>query len=322
MLNVNNLTVSFSTPEGSVQAVNNLSFDISEGETLAIVGESGSGKSQTVLSIMGLLAQNGDASGEAIFAGQNLINMPAKELNKVRGADISMIFQDPMTCLNPYMTIGKQMIEVLELHQNMDKKTAWAKALEMLDKVQIPDAKSRINQYAHEFSGGMRQRVMIAMALLCNPKVLIADEPTTALDVTVQAQINRLMRQLNKETNTSIILITHDLGVVAGLCDKVLVMYAGEMVEYGTVDEIFHKPAHPYTRGLLRSVPRLDKNSLQKLLTIPGNPPNLLALKEGCHFYPRCNSAQASCKKGHPPLQVIDGEHTSRCYLKPEELKA
>lgn len=322
MLQVNQLTVSFNTPEGEVHAVNKLSFDLEAGQTLAIVGESGSGKSQCVLSIMGLLAQNGSATGEAIYAGQNLLEMMPDQLNKVRGADISMIFQDPMTCLNPYLTIGKQMIEVLQLHRNMSKEDAWELAIKMLEKVQIPDARKRMQRYAHEFSGGMRQRVMIAMALLCDPKVLIADEPTTALDVTVQAQINRLMRQLNQELNTAIILITHDLGVVAGLCDKVLVMYAGEMVEYGTVEQIYKQAYHPYTRGLLQSVPKLDQQNQSKLTTIPGNPPNLLALKQGCHFYPRCSYAQPRCKQSHPELQTFDGERLSRCYLSPEEINA
>jgi len=269
LLEVNNLQVQFNTPEGIVTAVNNLSFSIKQGETLGIVGESGSGKSQTVFALMGLQPANAMIKGAAQFEQQQLLHLPDSELNQIRSKKIAMIFQDPMTSLNPYMKVGEQLIEVLRHHNGMGKQEAYNQSVAMLEAVKIPDAKQRMNQFPHEFSGGMCQRVMIAMALLCKPQLLIADEPSTALDVTVQAQIMQLLRELQREFNTAIIMITHDLGVVAGICDNVLVMQNGEMKEYGSADDIFYRPQHPYTVGLLEAVPRLDKDveSLQTATT-------------------------------------------------------
>ena len=315
LLQVRGLTVGFDTPEGEVHAVRGLDFDLQPGDALAIVGESGSGKTQSLMAVMGLLAENGHAEGQALFRGEDLLAMSPAELNRHRGADIAMIFQDPMTALNPYLTVRRQMTEVVMHHQGLSRHEAYEHAVEMLRAVRIPDPEDRIRQYPHEFSGGMRQRVMIAMGLLCEPDILIADEPTTALDVTVQAQIMHLMAELRQKSNTAIILITHDLGVVAGLCDRVLVMYAGEMVEYGTVQQIYHDPQHPYTRGLLASVPRLDRASGARMHAIPGNPPNLLSLPQGCSFRDRCPSAMDDCVKT-PPLREWDGR-ASRCWLEP-----
>ncbi len=314
LLKVSNLDVRFDTREGVVKAVNSMDFEIDEGETLAIVGESGAGKSQLVLSFMGLLAENGSVSGEALFRGKDLLQMKPGELNGIRGRYIAMIFQDPMTSLNPFLTIEKQMTEVVRHHQGLRKDEARAHAVEMLRAVRIPDPEERIRQYPHEYSGGMRQRVMIAMGLLCEPELLIADEPSTALDVTVQAQITELVGEIRKETRMSAILITHDLAVVAESADRIIVMYAGEAVETGTVDDIFYHPQHPYTRGLLASVPRLDRASDDELQAIPGNPPNLLDLPSGCHFRDRCSEATGQCNE-RPPLWVADGGRTSRCFL-------
>lgn len=250
LLNVKDLRVTFSTPDGDVTAVNDLNFSLRAGETLGIVGESGSGKSQTAFALMGLLAANGRIGGSATFNGREILNLPERELNKLRAEQISMIFQDPMTSLNPYMRVGEQLMEVLMLHKNMSKAEAFEESVRMLDAVKMPEARKRMKMYPHEFSGGMRQRVMIAMALLCRPKLLIADEPTTALDVTVQAQIMTLLNELKREFNTAIIMITHDLGVVAGICDKVLVMYAGRTMEYGNARDVFYQPVHPYSIGL------------------------------------------------------------------------
>ena len=314
LLEIKDLDVRFDTPDGEVKAVNKLNVSIEAGDTLAIVGESGSGKTQAVMSIMGLLAENGYASGKALFKGEDLLQMSTAELNTHRGREIAMIFQDPMTSLNPYLRIEKQMIEVVRHHKGLDKAEARAQAVEMLRAVRIPDPERRMRQYPHEFSGGMQQRVMVAMGLLCEPDLLIADEPTTALDVTVQSQITHLMNALRKQSNTAIILITHDLGVVAGLCDRVLVMYAGEAVECGSVEQIYYDPKHPYTQGLLKSVPRLDQPLVREMHAIPGNPPNLLALPEGCKFRDRCPHAFEACKK-EPPMQLDEDQHSFRCFL-------
>jgi oligopeptide transport system ATP-binding protein len=314
LLRVSGLKVQFDTPEGVVQAVDGMDFEVNEGETLAIVGESGSGKSQLVMSMMGLLAENGRASGRAEFHGKDLMQMSPKELNGVRGRHIAMIFQDPMTSLNPFLTIETQMTEVVMHHQGLSRDEARAHAVEMLRAVRIPDPEERIRQYPHEYSGGMRQRVMIAMGLLCEPELLIADEPSTALDVTIQAQITELVSQLRKQTRMAIILITHDLAAVAEISDRIIVMYAGELVETGSVEDIFYRPQHPYTRGLLASVPRLDRVSDDELQAIPGNPPNLLEPPSGCRFRDRCSEAMEGCLQ-RPPLWVSEDGRMSRCFL-------
>ena len=314
LLEVTGLQVKFDTPEGEVQAVNGLDFSVRRGESLAIVGESGAGKSQAVMAIMGLLAENGSATGKAEFNGQDLMQMSRKELNKIRGCEIAMIFQDPMTSLNPYLTIEKQMVEVITHHQSLRREEARAHAVEMLRAVRIPAPEERVKQYPHEFSGGMRQRVMIAMGLLCEPGLLIADEPTTALDVTVQAQITQLVGELREKSNMSLILITHDLAVVAEVSDRVLVMYAGQLVETGSLDDIFYRPQHPYTQGLLASVPRMDRPADDDLHSIPGNPPNLMNLGSGCNFRERCSKVMDICSED-PPLQVAQDGRMSRCFI-------
>ncbi|MDO4223824.1 MAG: oligopeptide ABC transporter ATP-binding protein OppD [Acinetobacter sp.] len=315
LLKVQDLCVKFATEDGEVTAVNGLNFSLKQGETLGIVGESGSGKSQTAFSIMGLLAKNGKTSGSVLFEDREILGLPTKELNKIRANKISMIFQDPMVSLNPYMKVGNQLAEVLILHKGMSKQQAWEEAIKMLDAVKIPEARKRMGMYPHEFSGGMRQRVMIAMALLCRPKLLIADEPTTALDVTVQAQIMTLLNELKRDFDTTIIMITHDLGVVAGVCDKVLVMYAGRTMAYGQTKEIFTSPSHPYTIGLLGAVPRLDSED-EQLITIPGNPPNLLNLPKGCPFHERCAYTMDICKDVPPPLEFLPNERQRACHWK------
>jgi len=321
LLKVSNLGVQFQTNDGIVSAVNGVNFELERGQTLGIVGESGSGKSQTVLAMMGLLAKNGRTSGEALYQGQNLLTLSPKELNGIRGDRLSMIFQDPMTSLNPYLTVERQMTEVLELHKGMSRRQAKKRAIELLEAVRIPEAARRIDMYPHEFSGGMRQRVMIAMALLCEPEVLIADEPTTALDVTVQAQILQLLKDLQRDFGTAIVMITHDLGVVAGLCERVMVMYGGRVMEQGDADSLFYQPSHPYTIGLLGALPRLDHDG-SELTSIPGNPPNMAQMPAGCPFSERCSHAGARCATELPALAVSphNGRVLRACHKSAHEL--
>lgn len=315
LLEINDLKVTFKTGDGDVNAVNGLSLNIDAGQTLAIVGESGSGKSQTAFATMGLLARNGTATGSVKFNGKELIGLSASELNRVRSQEIGMIFQDPMTSLNPYMRISEQMAEVLTLHKGMSKKDAIAESVKMLDAVRIPDAANRIRSFPHEFSGGMRQRIMIAMSLLCRPKLLIADEPTTALDVTVQAQIMQLLNDIRTDFGTAVILITHDLGVVAGFCDRTLVMYGGQIMEEGVTEDVFETPSHPYTSGLLKAVPRLDREDAE-LATIAGEPPDMSRLPSGCPFSPRCSQVIAgTCPTERPALTAFDGNRRRACHL-------
>ncbi|ABC21393.1 ABC transporter ATP-binding protein [Rhodospirillum rubrum] len=315
ILEVTHLDTRFSTPDGEVKAVNDLSFTLNRGETLAVVGESGSGKTQIFLSLMGLLARNGQVSGRALFCGQDLLKLSRRELNAIRGSRMAMIFQDPMTALNPFLTVERQMTEVLIEHKGLGRAEARAHSIGMLEKVGIPEAARRIGLYPHEFSGGMRQRVMIAIALLCSPEVLIADEPTTALDVTVQAQILALLNTLKAEIDTAIVLITHDLGVVAGLADRVLVLYGGRIAETGTVDQVFYDARHPYTHGLLRSMPRLDGVPGETLYAIPGQPPNLQNLPAGCAFQDRCSNRMAQCAEAPPPPMPIGAGRLCACYF-------
>lgn len=314
LLEIKDLDVGFDTAEGEVHAVNHLSFSIDAGDTLGLVGESGSGKTQSVMAILGLLAENGHVNGQALFKGKDLLQMTATELNQHRGNEIAMIFQDPMTSLNPYLRLDVQMTEVVMHHQGMKKAEARAKAVEMLRAVHIPDPERIIRQYPHELSGGMRQKVMVATGLLSEPELLIADEPTAALDVTVQVQVTHLMGALREKSNAAIILISHDLGIVAGICDRVMVMYAGEAVECGSVEQIYYDPKHPYTKGLLNSVPRLDRPEETELEAIPGNPPNLLTLPGGCKFRDRCPKAFEACSE-KPPMQVTEDRHAFRCFL-------
>jgi oligopeptide transport system ATP-binding protein len=314
LLSINNLNVNFSTNDGIVSAVNGISLNLNKKEALGIVGESGSGKTQFVLAITDLLARNASVSGSIKFNGQELVGLPKKAMNKIRGNRIGMIFQDPMTSLNPYLKISTQMTEVLMTHTGMSYQDAKKESVQMLETVKIPDAKNRIDMYPHEFSGGMRQRVMIAISLLCKPDLLIADEPTTALDVTVQAQIVNLLMELKRDLDTAIILITHDLGVVAGICDNIMVMYGGSTMEYAGIDDIFYKANHPYTQGLLRSIPKLTDDGLSELPTIPGNPPSLLNLPAGCPFQDRCPHVHTPCKQTFPPLSQVGKNHKKACY--------
>lgn len=316
LLEVKDLSVSFNTYNGEVQAVRGVSFDLNEGETLAIVGESGSGKSVTSSTLMGLLPKPAGIikSGQILFQGEDLVKKSEKEMQKIRGKEISMVFQDPLSSLNPTMKIGNQIIEGLIKHQGMNRAEAKKKAIELLDQVGIPHPEIRVNQYPHQFSGGMRQRVVIAIALACNPKILIADEPTTALDVTIQAQILELMKQIQRNTKTSIIFITHDLGVVANVADRVAVMYAGKIVEIGTVDDVFYNPKHPYTWGLLGSMPTLDADD-EELYTIPGTPPDMLNPPKGDAFAPRNEFALEIDAVMEPPMFKVSDTHYAATWL-------
>lgn len=316
LLEVKDLRVSFNTYNGEVQAVRGVSFDLNEGETLAIVGESGSGKSVTSSTLMGLLPkpQGIIKSGEILFQGEDLVKKSEKEMQRIRGKEISMVFQDPLSSLNPTMKIGNQIMEGLIKHQKMNRADAKKKAIELLHLVGIPQPEVRVNQFPHQFSGGMRQRVVIAIALACNPKILIADEPTTALDVTIQAQILELMKDVQKETNCSIIFITHDLGVVANVADRVAVMYAGKIVEVGTVDDIFYNPKHPYTWGLLGSMPTLDSDD-EELYTIPGTPPDMLNPPKGDAFAPRNQFALEIDTEMEPPMFKVSDSHYAATWL-------
>ncbi|WP_019120355.1 ABC transporter ATP-binding protein [Brevibacillus massiliensis] len=318
LLEVKNLHTHFKTEEGIVPSVNGVSFSVSRGETLAIVGESGCGKSVTSLSIMGLISPPGEiARGEILFEGQNLATLSQKAMRRLRGNKISMIFQEPMTSLNPVFTIGNQIGEVFRQHQRLSKQQARERSVEMLERVGIPRPEKIVDSFPHQLSGGMRQRVMIAMALACHPALLIADEPTTALDVTIQAQILELMKQLNKERDTGVILITHDLGVVAEMADRVAVMYAGEIVEEADVFELFARPKHPYTKGLLGSLPKLDEQR-EELDSISGTVPNPLDMPVGCSFHPRCPLAGEECTRQKPQLTKVGSGHLARCFYAEE----
>jgi len=315
LLEVKNLRTTFLTEDGLVTAVNGLSYAVEAGSTLGIVGESGSGKSVNALSIMRLIQRPGKIeAGEVYLNGENLLTKSENEMRHIRGNEIAMIFQDPMTSLNPVLTVGEQISEAIQLHLDYNKRDALTKTIDMLRLVRIPLPEKRVKDYPHQFSGGMRQRVMIAMALSCEPKVLIADEPTTALDVTIQAQILELMNEMQERTGAAIILITHDLGVVAEVCENVLVMYGGNMVEYGTAEQIFDRPKMPYTQGLLTSLPRLDATEPERLVPIKGQPPNLLRLPPGCAFAPRCAFRMPICDEPVPLYDFKDG-HVARCYL-------
>ena len=316
LLTVTDLRMYFETEDGTVKAVDGISFDLKQGETLGVVGESGSGKSVASLSLMRLVPEPPGKliSGSVIFHGRDVLKLSTSEIRSLRGKRMAMIFQDPMTSLNPFMRISKQLMEVTQLHLGHTREQARAHAIKMLDQVGIPDASDRVDSYPHEFSGGMRPRVMIAMALSCQPELLIADEPTTALDVTIQAQILDLIRRLKAETGASVILITHDLGVVAGMTDRVIVMYAGKVFEQATTNEIFARPANPYTRGLLRSVP--DPTAEQgKLYQIAGQPPDLARLPSGCPFAPRCDRAEDICTREFPPFVELTRDHHSLCHF-------
>jgi oligopeptide transport system ATP-binding protein len=315
ILEVEDLVTQFNTPEGTVYAVNGVSFDLAEGETLGVVGESGCGKSVTMLSILQLIPMPpGEiVNGKAMFHGKDLLNIGQEEIRNVRGAQIAMIFQDPMTSLNPVLTVNKQVSESLILHLGMSKKEAEQRVLDLLRQVGIPEPEKRLNQYPHQFSGGMRQRVMIAMALSCNPQILIADEPTTALDVTIQAQIIDLVRKLRDEIGMTVVWITHDLGIVAGLAKRVIVMYAGYIIEEAQVKELYANPQHPYTLGLLHSLPRLDDRDRHRLTTIPGLPPLLVEKPVGCPFVPRCPYAYERCAE-NPQLIEVGVNHKLACW--------
>lgn len=320
VLEVDDLSVEFHTPSGVVHAVTHSSFKLREGEILGIVGESGSGKSVTAYSIMGLTAYPGKLIGGTIyFNGHQIEKMSEKEMRKIRGNEVSIIFQDPMTSLNPVYTIGNQITEVIRLHTGKSKKEAYDRAKELLELVGINEPTKRLKQYPHELSGGMRQRVMIAIALACEPKLLIADEPTTALDVTIQAQILELMQELRQKLGMSIIMITHDLGVVASMCERIAVMYAGHIVEYGTADEIFYEPKHEYTKGLINSIPKLSAQEIERLVPIEGQPVDLLNPPAGCPFAPRCANCMKICLREMPPKTELSDTHYSHCWLLQKE---
>ena len=320
LLSVQDLHTTFRTDSGEVQAVNGVSFNLNPGEILGIVGESGSGKSVTAYSIMGLTAYPGRLVGGTVwFNGHQIDKMTEKEFRKIRGNEVSIIFQDPMTSLNPVYTIGNQIVEVILLHTKKTKQEAWARARELLELVGINEPDRRLKQYPHELSGGMRQRVMIAIALACEPKLLIADEPTTALDVTIQAQILELMNDLRHKLGMSIIMITHDLGVVAQMCEKIAVMYAGHIVEYGTTDEIFYNPQHEYTKGLINSIPKLNAEEKERLVPIEGQPVDLLNPPAGCPFAPRCKSCMKVCLNKMPPRTELSDTHYTYCWLRQKE---
>ncbi|MET0446204.1 MAG: ABC transporter ATP-binding protein [Pseudorhodoplanes sp.] len=316
LLEVRDLAVEFGVGRGALRAVDKVSFAVFPGETLAIVGESGSGKSVTALSLLQLIPSPPSRvkSGEILFDGRDLLKMSDKEIRAIRGNEIAMIFQEPMSSLNPSLTVGLQIAEPMQLHHGLSWKKALAKAGELLKRVRIPDAASRVSAYPHQFSGGMRQRAMIAMALACKPKLIVADEPTTALDVTVQAQILSLLKDLTRETKAALVLITHDLGVVARYADRVCVMYAGRIVESGTAHEIYDHPSHPYTLGLMASIPRLDQDTQQRLVPIEGQPPDLAALPKGCAFQTRCRYVHDRCRQEAPELEHIDGQHFRACF--------
>lgn len=320
LLEIKDEKLSFFTPAGEVKALNGVSFSMNEGEVLGIVGESGSGKSVTAYSIMGLTAYPGKLIGGTIyFNGHQIEKMSEKEMRKIRGNEVSIIFQDPMTSLNPVYTIGNQITEVIRLHTGKSKKEAYDRAKELLELVGINEPTKRLKQYPHELSGGMRQRVMIAIALACEPKLLIADEPTTALDVTIQAQILELMQELRQKLGMSIIMITHDLGVVASMCERIAVMYAGHIVEYGTADEIFYEPKHEYTKGLINSIPNLSAQEIERLVPIEGQPVDLLNPPAGCPFAPRCANCMKICLREMPPKTELSDTHYSHCWLLQKE---
>ena len=316
LLEVKNLTTNFHIGVGCVQAVRNVSFHLDAGESLGIVGESGSGKSVTMMSIMGLLPDYADVTADSIrFGDREMTKMSVGEFRKVRGNEIGMIFQDPMTSLNPLYTVENQIAEPLRIHRGMSKAEARKAALELLKRVEIPNPEARLKQYPHELSGGMRQRVMIAAAIACQPKLVIADEPTTALDVTIQAQVLDLLNHLKESSNASIIMITHDLGVIASMCSRILVMYGGIICEQGTVREIFYEPRHPYTWGLLRSIPKMTERKDEKLIPINGTPPDMLCPPKGCPFAPRCPYAMPVCRKYLAPTTVLGETHSCACHL-------
>ncbi|MFI1185295.1 ABC transporter ATP-binding protein [Streptomyces californicus] len=323
LLEVRDLHVEFHTREGVAKAVNGVDYSVAEGETLAVLGESGSGKSVTAQAIMGILDMPPGkiAGGEILFKGQDLLKLKPEERRRIRGQEMAMIFQDALSSLNPVLTVGQQLGEMFVVHRGMSRKDAKAKSVELMDRVRIPAAKERVNQYPHQFSGGMRQRIMIAMAMALEPSLIIADEPTTALDVTVQAQVMDLLAELQREFNMGLILITHDLGVVADVADKIAVMYAGRIVETAPVHEIYKAPAHPYTKGLLRSIPRLDQKG-RELYAIKGLPPNLTRIPPGCAFNPRCPIARDVCRTDVPPLYEVDAGRRSACHFWKETLDA